>query len=190
MLNVKYYMTEIGIGLAGLANLAGPIVACAFLDELHYAVAWADVDYIDKTNALAASLHAARKALHALGSTSAQKIIIEGLFSLDKTTVPCRSLLGQSPYSHPLVGKAKQKAEEWLQDQMQQYHQLYPEWKFDLHAGAPTEAHKALLRAKKQGTPVHRKTFAPLSRYLFTASQTLDQGKLKRSGRPRLKRVN
>ena len=170
--------SEVGIGFAGMACLAGPIEACAYQSDTVFTFSVANVEYIDTHNSMAASLFAARNAVKELidGGTVSQ-IIMEGLFSLDRMPVPCKSLLGASVQSHPLVALAKQKAEEYLeQHYMVTYQTRFPGWGFEHHHGQPTESHKAMIRQRKSGTPVHRTTFAPLSRYLFTRSRKLDNG--------------
>lgn len=173
-------MSEIGIGFAGMSCLAGPIVACACKPDGSVEFAVADINYIDRTNAVAASLYAARNAVQKLLMDSASKvkcISMEGLFCLDRMPVPCKSLLGAPAQSHPLVFSAKQKAEEYLdQHYMLDYCIRFPGWGFDCHKGQPTDAHKALIRQRKSGTSVHRTTFAPLSRYLFISSRKVDHG--------------
>lgn len=170
--------SEVGIGFAGMACLAGPIVACAYQSDKVFAFSIADVKYIDAHNAMAASLFAARNAVKGMvdGGT-VTRITMEGLFSLDRMPVPCKSLLGAPAQSHPLVALAKQKAEEYLeQNYMVTYQTQFPGWGFEHHHGQPTESHKALIRQRKSGTPVHRTTFSPLSRYLFTQSRKIDNG--------------
>lgn len=174
----KSMKSEVGIGFAGMACLAGPIVACAYKSDQVLSFAVADVNYIDKTNVIAASLYAARKAVQELVDRDVvSRIVMEGLFSLDRINIPCKSLLGASPQSHPLVVLAKKKAEEYLvKHYILDYQTRFPGWGFEHHQGKPTDEHKAMIRQRKSGTPVHRTTFAPLSRYLFTQSRKVDHG--------------
>jgi len=49
---------------------------------------------------------------------------------------------------------------------MNEYHKTYPEWNFIKNKGYGTKEHISRIHELKSGTPIHRKTFAPLKNYL------------------------
>lgn len=54
---------------------------------------------------------------------------------------------------------------------MRDYHQIYPEYGFDVHKGYPTPRHLEMLR-RYGPCPIHRKTFQPV-KGLLTRQETL-----------------
>ena len=158
----------VGVAFAGSSALVGPIVACAFLDDTHWALAEASVREIDASHAFAAALLAGQRAWEKLGDKTAP-VVVAGFMGLD-VSVPCRT----DP-RHPQVLAAARQAAARFQEIIDGYHARFPDWHFDQHRGEPTDAHKKLIRERKTGSPVHRRSFAPLSRYIFTDARRVDR---------------
>lgn len=64
-----------------------------------------------------------------------------------------------------------------------EYHARFPQWNFDRNLGEPTAEHKKMIRDQKGGTPVHRRSFDPMRRYVAVDSMTRDSGRVRRRKR-------
>jgi ribonuclease HII len=173
---------SLGVGYIGTNYLAGPIVACAYMDDEHFSMGKVGVRYIDNTNSVAASLQAGANAVmafkHEYEDVKISKLKVEGIFGLN-VGIPCEALLNRPVSQFPLIMSAKIKAAHHMDEIMQRYHERFPEWGFDEHGGQPTVAHKALIKTRKEGSKVHRRSFNPLARYTFTSSRKLDRADMK-----------
>jgi len=65
-------------------------------------------------------------------------------------------------YSTSEASKAARLA---FESYMHEVHCEFPDWGFDRHHGLPTAQHRNLILKRKKGTPYHRLTFQPLSRF-------------------------
>lgn len=178
----------IGIDEAGRGPLAGPlvVVAVASNKKLDYAfdskkltfkkrqeilpklykdceyigIGWATNKYIDKWG-LSKALHKA--ALQAISGYSHQKqtIIIDGKVNIlgfkNATCMPKADSLVKQVSAASIVAKVTR--DSW----MISISTKYPDWGFEKHYGYGTKKHIERLMTH-EATPIHRKSFAPLSK--------------------------
>lgn len=188
-----------GVDEAGRGPLAGPVSAAAvILDDarsidgladskklsekqrdqlapvireraLAWAVAYAEVEEIDRLNILQATLLAMRRAVLAL-DIRPQQVLVDGLYC-PQTGIPSQAIVkGDSKVA--AISAASILAKTARDEIMLQLHQQYPHYGFAGHKGYPTAAHLAALR--EQGvSPVHRKSFRPVRELLLVSSHAV-----------------
>lgn len=183
-----------GVDEAGRGPLAGPVTAAAvILDEsrpidgladskklserqrdqlapiireraLAWAVAFAEVDEIDRLNILQATLLAMRRAVLAL-HTRPHQVLVDGLYC-PQTGVPSQAIVkGDSKIA--AISAASILAKTARDEVMLRLHVQYPQYGFDGHKGYPTAAHLAALR-EHGVSEVHRRSFRPVRELLPT----------------------
>jgi ribonuclease HII len=182
-----------GVDEAGRGPLAGPVSAAAVILDpdqpiagladskklseaqrdrlapqireraLAWAVAYAEVDEIDRLNILQATLLAMRRAVLAL-PVRPQQMLVDGLYCPD-TGIPGTAIVqGDSKVAAISAASILEKtARDAL---MLELHASYPQYGFASHKGYPTAAHLAALR-EHGVSAVHRKSFRPVRELLF-----------------------
>ena len=182
-----------GVDEAGRGPLAGPVSAAAvILDPDHpiagladskklserqrdrlaiiireralaWAVAYAEVDEIDRLNILQATLLAMRRAVLAL-HIQPQQVLVDGLYC-PQTGIPSQAIVkGDSTVA--AISAASILAKTARDALMLELHKTYPHYGFAAHKGYPTAAHLAALREHGVSI-VHRKSFRPVRELLF-----------------------
>jgi ribonuclease HII len=185
-----------GVDEAGRGPLAGPVSAAAvILDEanpiegladskklsekqrdqlapvireraLAWAVAYADVEEIDRLNILQATLLAMKRAVLAL-HTRPHQVLVDGLYC-PQTGIPSQAIVkGDSTIA--AISAASILAKTARDELMLRLHEQYPQYGFDGHKGYPTPAHLAALRAHGV-SEIHRRSFKPVRELLSPAA--------------------
>lgn len=182
-----------GVDEAGRGPLAGPVYAAAVIlspnvriegladskkltakrrealfdviqrDALSWAISSASVEEIDDINILQASLLAMRRAVEGLDKQPDQ-ILVDGLFC-PMVSMPARAII-KGDAKEPAISAASILAKVARDREMHQLHEQFPHYRFDLHKGYGTAVHMAALAAHGV-TPVHRRSYAPISKILF-----------------------
>ncbi len=177
-----------GVDEAGRGPLAGPVSAAAVildpmkpiegladskkLSELQrdrlapvireralaWAVAFAEVEEIDRINIFQSTLLAMRRAVAAL-PIQPQQVLVDGLHCPD-TGIPSQAIV-QGDSKVAAISAASILAKTARDALMLQLHEQYPHYGFAAHKGYPTPAHFEALRAHG-ASEVHRKSFKPV----------------------------
>lgn len=189
------FMLICGVDEAGRGPLAGPVSAAAVILDasqpidgladskklserqrdqlapiireraLAWAVAYAEVEEIDRLNILQATLLAMRRAVLAL-KIQPQQVLVDGLYC-PETGIPSLAIVkGDSKVA--AISAASILAKTARDELMLQLHQQYPDYGFAAHKGYPTAAHLAALR-EHGVSRVHRKSFRPVRELIFPA---------------------
>lgn len=186
-----------GVDEAGRGPLAGPVSAAAvILDEknpiagltdskklsekqrdrlaplireraLAWAVAYAEVEEIDRLNILQATLLAMRRAVLALKITP-QQVLVDGLYCPQTGILSQAIVKGDSKVA--AISAASILAKTARDELMLQLHEQYPHYGFAEHKGYPTAAHLAALR-EHGVSEVHRRSFRPVRELAFRSPQ-------------------
>ncbi len=181
-----------GVDEAGMAPLAGPVVAAAVILPRSYklrgiddskvldaetrermagelkrdAVAWAvgvaEVEEIDRLNIYHAGLLALRRALLAL-SPSPSFVLVDAR-RIPECPVPQKGIIHGDALSLTIAA-ASIIAKTTRDAHMADLDARYPGYGFATHKGYPTPQHEAALRALG-ACPVHRRSFAPVRQAL------------------------
>ena len=182
-----------GVDEAGRGPLAGPVSAAAvILDDanpiaglndskklserqrdmlapiireraLAWAVAYAEVEEINRLNILQATLLAMRRAVLALG-IQPQQVLVDGLYC-PQTGIPSQAIVkGDSKVA--AISAASILAKTARDALMLELHEQYPHYGFADHKGYPTAGHLAALREHGVSI-VHRRSFKPVRELLF-----------------------
>lgn len=174
-----------GVDEAGVAPLAGPVVAAAVIfprgcsldgindskklspkrrEELFYeirkyalstAVAIVEPDIIDQINILRASLLAMEQAVNKL-DTQPDFVFIDGNYPI-RTRIRQETLI-KGDAKCCSIAAASILAKVTRDAIMYDYHFLFPQYNFKQHKGYPTKDHMEAIR-KFGPSPIHRKTF-------------------------------
>ena len=181
-----------GVDEAGRGPLAGPVSAAAvILDAAHpiegladskklsekqrdrlapiireralaWAVAYAEVEEIDRLNILQATLLAMRRAVLAL-SIQPQQVLVDGLYCPQTGIQSLAIVKGDSKVA--AISAASILAKTARDELMLQLHEQYPHYGFADHKGYPTAMHLATLR-EYGVSEVHRRSFRPVRELL------------------------
>ena len=181
-----------GVDEAGMAPLAGPVVAAAVILPRHYrlrglddskvldaetrermagelkraAVAWAvgvaEVGEIDRLNIYHAGLLAMRRAL--LGLPLAPSFVLVDARRIPECPVPQRGIVHGDALSLTIAA-ASVLAKTTRDAHMAEMDATYPGYGFSAHKGYPTPQHEAALRSLG-ACPIHRRSFAPVRQAL------------------------
>ena len=130
--------------------------------SLAWAIGRAEPGEIDRINILQATLLAMRRAYDALP-------VKPGWVKVDGNrfpNIPCKgeAIIGGDACV-PQISAASILAKVFRDREMAIIDALYPGYRFADHKGYPTQAHKAKLK-ELGATPIHRLSFAPVSRVL------------------------
>ena len=181
-----------GVDEAGMAPLAGPVVAAAVILPRNYklrgiddskvldadtrermahvlkrdAVAWAvgvaEVEEIDRINIYHAGLLAMRRAL--LGLPSSPSYVLVDARRIPECPVPQRGIVHGDALSLTIAA-ASVIAKTTRDAHMADLDARYPGYGFAAHKGYPTPQHETALRALG-ACPIHRRSFAPVRQAL------------------------
>lgn len=187
-----------GVDEAGRGPLAGPVSAAAVILDasrpiaglndskklsekkrdalaplireraLAWAVAFAEVEEIDRLNILQATLLAMRRAVEAL-PVPPQFIQVDGLYC-PQTGIPSEAIV-QGDGKVAAISAASILAKTARDARMMQLHEQFPCYGFAQHKGYPTAAHLDALR-KHGVSPLHRRSFKPVKDLLLMPEQT------------------
>lgn len=181
-----------GVDEAGRGPLAGPVVAAAVILDpqrpilglndskklsekkrvllaelireraIAWAVAEASVEEIDEINILHASMLAMQRAVAAL-TIKAESALIDGN-RCPKLDIPAEAVIkGDGKIAS--IAAASILAKTVRDAGMLELHAIYPEYGFDRHMGYPTALHLKALETHG-ASPVHRRSFGPVTRQL------------------------
>lgn len=128
-----------------------------------WAIASASVDEIDRINILQASLLAMKRAVNKL-AIRPDEILVDGLHC-PKVAMPAHAIV-KGDSKEPAISAASILAKVARDREMHRLHEQFPHYRFDLHKGYGTAIHLAAL-ARHGAAPVHRKSYAPVKKYLF-----------------------
>ncbi|MBL1142356.1 MAG: ribonuclease HII [Proteobacteria bacterium] len=182
-----------GVDEVGRGPLAGPVVAAAVIldpekiipglndskkitqkkrermsdDIKSNVLAWslgrAEVEEIDEINILKASLLAMKRAIEAL-SIAPKLVAVDGQYTPDVAFEKIAIIKGDSLV--PAISAASIIAKVARDNEMIGFEEKYPGYGFSSHKGYPTKQHIASL--EKLGiTEIHRRSFAPVAKYLL-----------------------
>jgi len=177
-----------GVDEAGMAPLAGPVVAAAVILPRHYklrgiddskaldaetrarmavelkrdAIAWAvgvaEVEEIDRLNIYHAGLLALRRAL--LGLSLTPSFVLVDARRIPECPVPQKGIVHGDALSLTIAA-ASIIAKTTRDAHMAELDVRYPGYGFSAHKGYPTPQHEAALRTLG-ACPIHRRSFAPV----------------------------
>lgn len=182
-----------GVDEAGRGPLAGPVVAAAvilceggitglddskklsakrravleaqILERCRVGIGQASVDEIDDINILQATLLAMTRAVEALG-TDPDHILVDGN-KLPRWRYSAEAIIGGDAI-HPCISAASIIAKEHRDRLMLSADEAYPGYGWASNKGYGSAEHLSAL-AELGPTPLHRRSFAPVARYFFTA---------------------
>lgn len=176
---------EVGCDEVGRGCLCGPVVAAAvIIDEsfdvklndskkisskkrleldilirekaLDFAIAEVSPEYIDKYNILNASFHAMHLALDQL-RIRPELILVDGNRFRSYSDIPHECII-KGDGKVLSIAAASILAKNYRDNLMTEFHNQYPEYRWDKNVGYPTKIHREAI--KKYGiTPLHRKSF-------------------------------
>lgn len=179
-----------GVDEAGRGPLAGPVVAGAVIlsapieglndskklsekkrlalydtikkEALAWSLGFASVREIDTINILQATLVAMRRAIQHLPITP-DLVLVDGN-QPPRCDVPLKTIIGGDALE-PVISAASILAKVARDKIMAQFDRHYPDYALNQHKGYGTKAH--LLALEKHGiSPIHRRSFAPVSKRL------------------------
>ena len=126
-------------------------------EALAYGVAESTAEQIDRTNILAASLDAMRRAVEQVKETVLPALVLVDGNRPTDFGVPCRCVVKGDGISQSIAA-ASVLAKVTRDRQMTELDRLYPAYGFAKHKGYPTKEHK--LAVYEFGpSPVHRRSF-------------------------------
>jgi ribonuclease HII len=129
---------------------------------LAWCLATASAEEIDEINILQASLLAMKRAVEGL-RVMPKQVLVDGLYC-PKISIPSQAIVqGDSKVAE--ISAASILAKTARDAEMLELHALYPQYGFDKHKGYPVPLHLAAL-AQHGVSPIHRRTYAPVKRYL------------------------
>jgi ribonuclease HII len=131
-------------------------------DALAWAVAWADVEEIDRLNILQASLLAMARAVAGLSVVPA-KVMVDGLHCPPVPMASEAVVKGDSKVAE--ISAASILAKTARDAEMCRLNEGFPQYGFDRHKGYPTAEHLELLRLHGVSA-VHRRSYAPVRKIL------------------------
>ncbi len=131
------------------------IASCS---AVKYGIGSVDPEVIDKVNILRASLQAMVYAVQSLPD-SPDFLLVDGRH-LPPINIPGSAIVKGDTISQSIMA-ASLLAKVTRDRMMLEQHKLWPEYRFDLHKGYPTQLHLEALK-KRGASPIHRKSYAPV----------------------------
>jgi ribonuclease HII len=132
------------------------------------ALAWslgrAEVEEIDTLNILQATFVAMQRAVAGL-SIKPTEVLVDGN-RFPAFGYPTRAIIGGDA-TEPAISAASILAKVTRDAELVEFDKLYPHYGFAQHKGYPTKIHLEAI-AQHGVLPIHRKSFAPVKRYLST----------------------
>ena len=183
-----------GVDEAGRGPLAGPVVVAAvvltaagpiaglddskklsrkrreelFPEIVKHAAAWAVVEVgpqeIDSLNILQATMLGMKRAVEQL-EPAPTLALIDGNRAPDLACEVHTIVQGDS--LEPAISAASILAKVSRDRMMREWHDSYPQYRFDRHKGYPTAEHLELL-CRHGPCPIHRRSFSPVRKLLQT----------------------
>jgi len=184
----------VGVDEVGCGSIAGPVIAAAVVMNNKYipgltdskllsskkrenlvkiilkncttwAIGYASVKEIEVINILQASLLAMKRAINTISIlTTPQYVLVDGKYIPDVNYSTYAIIKGDVLI--PEISAASIIAKVMRDKIMIAYHNIYPEYKFDVHKGYGTYQHCVLI--KKYGiSPIHRCSFKPVKNILL-----------------------
>ena len=134
-----------------------------------------DIHSIDKVNIRNATFIAMEKAIKNL-DIKPDRLLIDGA-DVPTLNIPCKGIVkGDTKIEEIMAASIIAKV---VRDKiMIDYSVIYPEYGFEKHKGYGTKLHMEALR-KNMATPIHRKSFNPVSKYLPTFKWLRKNSKLR-----------
>ena len=134
-----------------------------------------DIHSIDKVNIRNATFIAMEKAIKNL-DIKPDRLLIDGA-DVPTLNIPCKGIVkGDTKIEEIMAASIIAKV---VRDKiMIDYSIIYPEYGFEKHKGYGTKLHMEALR-KNMATPIHRKSFNPVSKYLPTFKWLRKNSKLR-----------
>ena len=194
-----------GVDEVGRGPLAGPVIACAVILPTEHSIKGlkdskklskkkreelfpiiqdqaiciglgvSDVKTIDKHNIREATLMAMKSALKKL-DPKPDKALIDGEFIKD-ISIPNKGIVGGDNLIDSI--KAASIIAKVTRDNiMQEYSKIFYEYGFEKNSGYGTKTHMDALK-KYKATPIHRKSFKPVSNALPSISWLLKNNRIK-----------
>lgn len=127
-----------------------------------WCIAQASVEEIDDINILRASLLAMKRAVEGLGMAP-DEVLVDGLHCPDVAFHAQAIVKGDSKVAE--ISAASILAKTARDADMLRLHSIYPQYGFDRHKGYPVPEHLEAL-AVHGVTPEHRRTYAPVRKFL------------------------
>ena len=141
---------------------------------LAWAVAWAQVEEVERLNVLGASLLAMRRAVEALGISPGQ-VLVDGPH-VPQLKWPVTPVVG-GDRRVAAISAASILAKVARDCYMQALSQRYPQYGFAAHKGYATRAHLQALQLYGVSR-VHRRSYAPVRRVLNAAASPARRSRL------------
>lgn len=182
----------LGVDEAGRGPWAGPVIACAVVlgqpiegltdskklsakkreslaiqiqhQALAYAYGSASVEEIDELNIHQATLLAMQRAIEEI-KHNYKEVWIDGCFA-PTIQATCKTFI-QGDLNYPSISAASILAKVKRDQLMQDYELIYPGYDFKKHKGYGTSSHMQALGSLGP-CAIHRKSFAPIKKLLFT----------------------
>lgn len=189
-----------GVDEAGRGPLAGPVVAAAVIlptgcrlpgltdskkltslqrerlfdliceKATAFSVARCDHEEIDRINILQATLLAMQRAVSSL-VVLPDLVLIDGNRCPD-ISFPARAVIG-GDLTERAISAASIIAKVTRDREMQQWHEVFPQYNFAQHKGYPTAEHVKVLQ-KYGPCVIHRRSFGPVAKCSFEKTVLMD----------------
>lgn len=130
--------------------------------SLAWSLGRAEVEEIDEINILQASLLAMKRAVEALAKEP-EMVVVDGNFTPEVNYKTIAIVKGDSLI--PAISAASIIAKVARDNEMMNFDEDYPGYGFSSHKGYPTKQHIEAL-ARLGITKIHRRSFAPVAKYI------------------------
>ncbi len=133
---------------------------------LAWCIAVASAEEVDRLNVLQASLLAMKRAVEGLQVTP-DRVHVDGNHA-PKMHIPAIAIV-RGDDTVPAISAASILAKVARDRAMLAYHDLYPDYGFDIHKGYLTKRHREALH-RHGPCPIHRRTYEPVRSLLLTGA--------------------
>lgn len=151
-----------------------------------YAVDCADHEEIDEKNILQATLDSMRRAAAACGPARPDYLLLDAV-ALKGTGLPFRAVVGGDARVAEIAA-ASILAKVHRDGLMVEFDARYPGYGFAEHKGYGTEVHMEAL-ARLGPSPIHRRSFAPVTRWVMPTARELERRLHRARSREELREV-